>query len=598
MSRRVVGDVAVRVGADVGPLKIGLQDADRSVGRFSQRSSARARALATAVRGVGLAAAAMGAAVAAGASRAISALDGIGKKSAQIGITAEALQELRFAAKSAGVPVTSLDSSLERFSKRLGEAQQGFGAAKKQLEELGLSADTLSKIPLDRALEIVGQRISELELPTQRAAAAAGLFGREGVAMVNMLKDGAAGLQQVRQDARDMGAVVANDVVKRAEDAEDRLGRLKDVITAQLSTALVEAEPLLIAVATGIAEIATAANTAMGAVRDFAAELLSGLKKSEEEIAAISARNERRSSIRQRTVTRNRGEDDGEPAPTLGEFIGGVGDALGLGEGGQANDPRGRKNAADAQQRERDAERQVQLEAWGRQAEDYVAHLERMGEIAEADRIARLEAQIAAAEEEAEVAQDTEETKTDIAKGGMSDRQKALEEHLRQMAEAEARWERERAAGIGQFWSDVTSLMQSENETAFKIGKAFSIAKAVIDGREAAIGAYKVGARIGGPPLGAAFAAASIAATAGMISQIINTRPGGATSGGSAPSGGGGGGGGGGAVAAQEAAPSGPRVSLTLIGDQGFSRAQIVQIAEALNDSGDDGQLVELRGRR
>jgi hypothetical protein len=40
-------------------------------------------------------------------------------------------------------------------------------------------------------------------------------------------------------------------------------------------------------------------------------------------------------------------------------------------------------------------------------------------------------------------------------------------------------------------------------------------------------------------------------------------------------------------------------VSLTLIGDQGFSRAQIVQIAEALNDSRDEGQqLVSIRGRR
>ena len=47
-----------------------------------------------------------------------------------------------------------------------------------------------------------------------------------------------------------------------------------------------------------------------------------------------------------------------------------------------------------------------------------------------------------------------------------------------------------------------------------------------------------------------------------------------------------------------EAAQS-PSVQLTLIGEQGFTRSQIVQIAEALNDSGQDGQrLIDIRGRR
>jgi len=58
----------------------------------------------------------------------------------------------------------------------------------------------------------------------------------------------------------------------------------------------------------------------------------------------------------------------------------------------------------------------------------------------------------------------------------------------------------------------------------------------------------------------------------------------------------------GGAVSGVDAGSSGgspsPMVSLTLIGDQGFSRAQIVQITEAINDSADEGQRVDIRGRR
>lgn len=40
----------------------------------------------------------------------------------RVGITTDLLQELRFAATQTGVPIEKLETSLERFTKRLGEA--------------------------------------------------------------------------------------------------------------------------------------------------------------------------------------------------------------------------------------------------------------------------------------------------------------------------------------------------------------------------------------------------------------------------------------------------------------------------------------------
>ena len=57
-------------------------------------------------------------------------MDEIGKKADQIGIATDALQELRYVAEGAGVSQAKFTSSLERFSKRLGEAELGTGAAK------------------------------------------------------------------------------------------------------------------------------------------------------------------------------------------------------------------------------------------------------------------------------------------------------------------------------------------------------------------------------------------------------------------------------------------------------------------------------------
>lgn len=257
---KVVGDIAVRVGADITQLQQGMKRAGGSVGRFEKAGVKSAAAFAKKLAGVGLAATAMAGAVMAASRKSISALDALGKKSAQIGITAEALQRLQFAAESAGVANSKLESSLERFSKRLGEANQGFGAAVRQLDALGLSAEQLTSMSLDEALGVVADKLAQIEDPAQRAATAAGLFGREGVAMVNMLRNGSAALEETMSAADRFGAVVSNETVAAAEELEDRLGRLGSGVRGQLNEALVEAGPLLIRAAEFALQLAQAFN--------------------------------------------------------------------------------------------------------------------------------------------------------------------------------------------------------------------------------------------------------------------------------------------------------------------------------------------------
>lgn len=84
----------------------------------------------------------------------------------------------------------------------------------------------------------------------------------------------------------------------------------------------------------------------------------------------------------------------------------------------------------------------------------------------------------------------------------------------------------------------ITGLMRSGNETMFNIGKVGALAVATRDGISAAIGSYKVGAGIGGPLMGAGFAAASLLATGAMINDLTSSSfGGGGGSGTAAPSG-------------------------------------------------------------
>jgi hypothetical protein len=68
--------------------------------------------------------------------------------------------------------------------------------------------------------------------------------------------------------------------------------------------------------------------------------------------------------------------------------------------------------------------------------------------------------------------------------------------------------------------SNLSSLMNTGSRKMFEIGKAAAIANALIAGKESVIESYKAGAKIGGPPVGAAYAATAAVSTASMISQI------------------------------------------------------------------------------
>ena len=73
-------------------------------------------------------------------------------------------------------------------------------------------------------------------------------------------------------------------------------------------------------------------------------------------------------------------------------------------------------------------------------------------------------------------------------------------------------------------FGNLSSLMNTESRKMFEIGKAASIAGAIVDGIAAVQGAYKQGAKIGGPPLGAAFAASAAVATLANIKNIQSTQ--------------------------------------------------------------------------
>lgn len=74
---------------------------------------------------------------------------------------------------------------------------------------------------------------------------------------------------------------------------------------------------------------------------------------------------------------------------------------------------------------------------------------------------------------------------------------------------------------------NLATLMNSQSRKAFETGKIAAIAMATINGIQSVVASYKWGAELGGPILGAAFAATAAAATAVQIQQLKSQQFGG-----------------------------------------------------------------------
>jgi len=239
-----------------------MDRSQKRVERFAKTSnknlSSTSKAFSKLGAAVKIAAAAFSAtAVISGIRNVTQKLDDIGKTADQIGITTDALQELRTVAESSGVTSDELDKSIEKLGKGLAEAAMGLGTAKDGLKTLGLNARDLIDMGLEDALGVIATEINKLPNPMEKTAAATQLFGRSGAPMINLLREGADGMANMRKEARELGVVIDEDLIRNAEAAQDQLDLMSRVIDANLSSALINLAPLIVGTTEKIAGLAS-----------------------------------------------------------------------------------------------------------------------------------------------------------------------------------------------------------------------------------------------------------------------------------------------------------------------------------------------------
>ena len=161
-------------------------------------------------------------------------IDNIAKTSARLGLTAQQLQSIQFAAGQTGVSAEELNKGLSRFARNISEANSGIGTAKTSFETLGISlTDSNGKLKDNNDLfEEVTDAFQNLKNPADRIRVAYDLFGRSGEKLVNTLSAGSGGIKEMRDRFTALTFDLTEKQASAVEAANDRFSELGVVLSS------------------------------------------------------------------------------------------------------------------------------------------------------------------------------------------------------------------------------------------------------------------------------------------------------------------------------------------------------------------------------
>lgn len=153
-------------------------------------------------------------------------IDKVGKFADELGFSTDRLTELQFAAKLTGTNVQILNKGLQIFIRRIGEARQGTGEARKGMDRLGLSADQLASMSTNKAFRLVADRINMLGTQAEKSGIAFMFFSRQGQDLLNLFQLGSKGFDEITALVESFGGALNRFETKKVEEMNDSFERL------------------------------------------------------------------------------------------------------------------------------------------------------------------------------------------------------------------------------------------------------------------------------------------------------------------------------------------------------------------------------------
>lgn len=215
----------------------------RGMQRLSREMDAANRRMAAFARRARVAAAAATAAVAAAGvalvRTGLQTVDAQAKLAQSLDTTVASVQVLERAAELSGSKMAELEAGAARLTRRLSLfAADGSGPAAGAIERLTLNAGELLRLPLDKRIAVVTRAIRDNAAASEQAALFSQLFGDRGFVAFQRLDS--ATLRQATEDLAAFGVIVSDqdaDQIERTNDALSRLGLIGRGVANQVAVA-------------------------------------------------------------------------------------------------------------------------------------------------------------------------------------------------------------------------------------------------------------------------------------------------------------------------------------------------------------------------
>ncbi|OHB58786.1 MAG: hypothetical protein A2Y12_00090 [Planctomycetes bacterium GWF2_42_9] len=152
--------------------------------------------------------------------------DNIAKMSKRTGVSVESLSALGFAAEQSGSNIETLEKGIRKMQQSILDSNMGLKTTTDIFAMLGLNASSFSGLKPEEQFRLLADRLSQIQDPSQRAAIAMKLLGKSGTALLPMLEKGAAGLDELMEEAKRLGLVLSSEDAASAEELNDALNRM------------------------------------------------------------------------------------------------------------------------------------------------------------------------------------------------------------------------------------------------------------------------------------------------------------------------------------------------------------------------------------
>ena len=261
--------------ATVGNLFINVNARTAKFQKGMKAASGRIRAFKMAVAGIAgaIAGAFAVAAITRWVKASMTGIDEMAKLAHSIGITVAELQIFRHAAQLAGMEVSKADKGLRDMVRRVGEAATGTGEASDALRALGLDSRKLAQMDAPDMFGQIADAINLIPGAAAKADLAYGIFGRSGIELINVMRDGSAGMAAMRSELEGMGALISETAARDIEMANDAIHRLGVAAEDLRNDFAVGLAPSITDIADDMREMKSATNEAEDAGRNLGQSL-------------------------------------------------------------------------------------------------------------------------------------------------------------------------------------------------------------------------------------------------------------------------------------------------------------------------------------